>query len=837
MSKKTSISNALEVARKYASGGRVGYADGGDVDTSQILNEMDYRRARERPLGLPEPLKGTIHDAQMQEGAFADDGRERSIPAMLDMILSGGRLGAELTGVPGMVRGYGNIREGIEKGDPVLGAAGASQFAVGAIPAAATLKTGARALSHLTDGTLRSGLFGASLGVPNAVLESRAARAGALDDQIIQKLRGMSPEQIMDYQRAIGATPDGKVGRDTLSKALAYEAKIEAANSAAAKDAEERVKTERMLGMERAKGDAAAAVEAAKIKAEAEAKSSAEARKRDQQAKLPIRELYPEYMPWLPVLAGGVAGITGGAIKSSYAQKYNKTVDDLVGRWEKAVKGSDPALSAALKARVDAARGAGPGGTWPALGVGAIEGGLIGLLPEEIDVARNVPGAWERMTDLPAISKRGGIGALIGAGSAGLGAAKSAASARKSENIKDFGPETDVMRGVGQKDITTADNLAAYNTAVQAARTRSGKAQLKADKDLAIGDAKTRSAISEADLTASAAESDAIETALRLARSRSEAQRRISGPEAGQGPQSGGTQRPPRSGESAPTSSSSNVPSENSVVVASSPERTQMQEFASAIADGVSRRDEQMVGVLKSLTEAVSAGNSQYGELLKAVTDRMAKAPVSRKTAADRLAESPATLEAEAAKRARAKRAFGNLIKSPEKASGGPVTPTVFLKTKHPSGHWQMRSTNGKFASGGAVSAALDTARRYASGGRVHVGPVVGATGGREDKLPVSVPAGSFVIPADVVGSLGQGNTGGGFAKLEKMFGKPMASKAAGGAIPIKISDGEFVISPEQVAKIGDGDMDRGHRTLDALVMKLRDEHIKTLAALPPPSK
>mgnify|MGYP001615768188 CR=1 FL=1 len=142
---------------------------------------------------------------------------------------------------------------------------------------------------------------------------------------------------------------------------------------------------------------------------------------------------------------------------------------------------------------------------------------------------------------------------------------------------------------------------------------------------------------------------------------------------------------------------------------------------------------------------------------------------------------------------------------------------------------------SGGYKSGGFVQKALDTARRYATGGRVLVGPVAGATGGRTDALPVDVPAGAYVVPADVVSALGEGNTGAGFEKLTRSFGKP--GRAAGGAVPIKISDGEFVVTPEQVAKLGNGDMDQGHRVLDAIVKKIRAEHIKTLSELPPPAQ
>lgn len=177
-----------------------------------------------------------------------------------------------------------------------------------------------------------------------------------------------------------------------------------------------------------------------------------------------------------------------------------------------------------------------------------------------------------------------------------------------------------------------------------------------------------------------------------------------------------------------------------------------------------------------------------------------------------------------------------------ERSHGGPVEtpavePKVYLKTRNKTGNWQIRSTDGKYASGGAISRAVSTARSYATGGAVHVGPVVGATGGRADKLPVAVSEGAFVVPADIVSGLGEGNTLAGMDVLKKTFGMPSKSAGGGSAVPIKISDGEFVLSPDQVAKIGHGDVSRGHQILDEMIRKLRLKHIETLSSLPPPAK
>lgn len=143
-------------------------------------------------------------------------------------------------------------------------------------------------------------------------------------------------------------------------------------------------------------------------------------------------------------------------------------------------------------------------------------------------------------------------------------------------------------------------------------------------------------------------------------------------------------------------------------------------------------------------------------------------------------------------------------------------------------------------ASGGLVGRVFDVVRRYAGGGRVvpH-GLVDGPTGGREDALPVSVPNGAFVLPADVVSGVhgAGGNTKAGAEIWAKMLPPPRQDYASGGVIPIKISDGEIVVSPDQVAAIGGGDMKRGHELLDQAVQRIRSENVRTLASLPGPAK
>ena len=139
----------------------------------------------------------------------------------------------------------------------------------------------------------------------------------------------------------------------------------------------------------------------------------------------------------------------------------------------------------------------------------------------------------------------------------------------------------------------------------------------------------------------------------------------------------------------------------------------------------------------------------------------------------------------------------------------------------------------------------------------------------------MNVPGGSYVLPADHISSLGQGNTQAGHAIVNSMFspggpygmGKTMGIKhgpgaprapglmkiprATGGAsdaggargdgtgepIPINAAGGEHVLTPDEVARVGGGDIKRGHAILDHWVVSNREKHIKTLRKLPGPAK
>jgi len=188
----------------------------------------------------------------------------------------------------------------------------------------------------------------------------------------------------------------------------------------------------------------------------------------------------------------------------------------------------------------------------------------------------------------------------------------------------------------------------------------------------------------------------------------------------------------------------------------------------------------------------------------------------------------------------------------------------------------EMRSAG--YPQNQAVAAAMNVAHKALGGTmtksvsgprspKLHTGPIHSVVAGRTDHLKMNVPSGSYVIPADIISAMGEGNTMAGFKLANKVFSKPvswmtgapyqspstpygmeetpygisMPHKASGGSaengIPIVAAGGEYVVSPEDVLQLGDGDMDAGHRHMDEFVKKMRARTVKTLQKLPGPKR
>jgi hypothetical protein len=146
----------------------------------------------------------------------------------------------------------------------------------------------------------------------------------------------------------------------------------------------------------------------------------------------------------------------------------------------------------------------------------------------------------------------------------------------------------------------------------------------------------------------------------------------------------------------------------------------------------------------------------------------------------------------------------------------------------------------------------------------LHVGPIHSSVHGRTDHLPMHVPNGSYVLPADVVSAHGEGNTIAGFKVMRRLFGghggpygqgsgtygqgsgpygealqnsRGGRAEDGGGGVPIVAAGGEYVLSPAQVRGVGNGDAKLGCSVLDEFVKRSRAKNIKTLQRLPGPAK
>lgn len=176
------------------------------------------------------------------------------------------------------------------------------------------------------------------------------------------------------------------------------------------------------------------------------------------------------------------------------------------------------------------------------------------------------------------------------------------------------------------------------------------------------------------------------------------------------------------------------------------------------------------------------------------------------------------------------------------------------------------RRAGAKMASGGFTP---PFAERMAARQSFHEGFLHSNVPGRTDKLPISVSGGAYVLPADHVAALGQGNSLAGANIVNKMFKMGPAGSAPGGLhsakapvphlsnltpkaptqgkthfargghgkpTPIIAAGGEIVIPPHKIIERF-GDLDKGHKALDRWVIETRKEHVKTLKGLKPPRK
>ena len=157
--------------------------------------------------------------------------------------------------------------------------------------------------------------------------------------------------------------------------------------------------------------------------------------------------------------------------------------------------------------------------------------------------------------------------------------------------------------------------------------------------------------------------------------------------------------------------------------------------------------------------------------------------------------------------------------------------------------------------------------RMMASGiDRIHPsGLVMSPVAGRSDLIPMGLGSNSYVIPADVISGIGQGNTiAGGHAfdamlhkgpygmklpipKISGTLPKPNAvprvvaphhytrGGRTKGTVPTIVAGGERIVSPEEVARLSGGNYKKGHEMLDRWVLEARKHALKVTKKLPGP--
>jgi hypothetical protein len=143
-----------------------------------------------------------------------------------------------------------------------------------------------------------------------------------------------------------------------------------------------------------------------------------------------------------------------------------------------------------------------------------------------------------------------------------------------------------------------------------------------------------------------------------------------------------------------------------------------------------------------------------------------------------------------------------------------------FMEYLHGSGE---QPTPQRLANGGKVSSTKNDSKRATVTGYID-----SKTGGVSDKLAYNAGKDSYVLPADVVSGLGDGNSNAGAKILDDKY-KDRAKTPSKATVPVKLSGGEYVIHPSAVKRAGGGNIDKGLDHFDSLVHRVRARTIHAL--------
>lgn len=147
--------------------------------------------------------------------------------------------------------------------------------------------------------------------------------------------------------------------------------------------------------------------------------------------------------------------------------------------------------------------------------------------------------------------------------------------------------------------------------------------------------------------------------------------------------------------------------------------------------------------------------------------------------------------------------------------------------------------SQGDTAATGGLITGQGVRRPYAHGGLARSGLIQGPGGGQDDRVPMTIPADSYVIPADVVSGLGDGNPEEGAARLHRAVGgrAPVMGGLSRPGVPVAVSPAEQVIPPDRVAALGGGNVDRGEKALDGFVRNVRQHKTSRRGKHPPKAR
>ena len=110
------------------------------------------------------------------------------------------------------------------------------------------------------------------------------------------------------------------------------------------------------------------------------------------------------------------------------------------------------------------------------------------------------------------------------------------------------------------------------------------------------------------------------------------------------------------------------------------------------------------------------------------------------------------------------------------------------------------------------------------------------ATPGRADAVHTNVPAHTYIIPADVVSGLGDGNSAAGGAILDRIVKHaPKMPPTHRQLVSVRLSGGEYRIPPEVVIGVGRGDPKKGADHFDRLVKMVRTKTVSAINHQKPP--